>query len=77
MFSAPNKKMFTKFPFKNRTPDEILHFKCLIVVSNQFFAVNNKAPRRFNSNIIPVNLKFICLQVYDKYSYISLDLEVL
>lgn len=42
-----------------------------------FFAVNNKAPRRFNSNIIFVNLKFIHLQVSDRYYYISLDPEVL
>lgn len=66
-----------EFPFKNQSPDKILRFKCLIIVSNQIFAVNNKAPRRFNSNIIPVNLKFMCLQVCDRYSYISLDPEVL
>lgn len=71
------KKRFTNFPFKNQTPNRVLHFKCLIVVSDQVFAVNNKDPRRFNCNIIPVNLKFIGLQVYDRYSYISLDPQVL
>lgn len=70
-------KRFTKFPFNNQTPYKVLPFKCLIVVSNQIFALNSKAPRRFNSNIIPVNLKLICLQVCDRYSYISLDPEVL
>lgn len=39
--------------------------------------MNNKAPRRFYSNIIFVNFKLICLQVYDRCCYISLDPEVL
>lgn len=70
-------KRFTQFIFKNQACDRVLHFKCLIIVLNQIFAVNNKAPRRFNSSFIPVNLKFNCLQIYNRYSYILLDPEIL
>lgn len=76
MFSTSKKKGVPNFHLKIK---HLIKYciSSLIVVSNQIFAVNNKAPRRFNYNIIPVNLKFICLQVYDRYSYISLDPEVL